>query len=251
MQNTLIKSVEEIEIMTQGGQKLAAILDDVASQIRSGMTTQEVEDKAAELIKQSGGQSTFKGFHGYPAVSCISINDEVVHGIPGPRVIKDGDIVGLDLGLRWKGYCTDTAITVPVGRIPDKTKELIAVTEEAFRIGLRQAKVGNRIGDIGHAIQEYAQAAGFGVVRDLTGHGIGKSPHEEPAVPNFGKPGQGEVIEEGMVIAIEPMITQGKYTVKQLSDGWTIVTADGLPAAHYEHTVAITKDGPKVLTALG
>lgn len=250
MPTNLIKSAAEIELMAQGGRKLAAILDEVASQIRAGMTTQEVEDIAAELIKQSGGQSTFKGFHGYPAVSCISVNDEVVHGLPGKRLIKDGDTVGVDLGLRWKGYCTDAAITVPVGRVPDKTKELIAVTEEAFRLGTEQAKVGNRTGDIGHAIQQYVEDAGFGVVRDLTGHGIGRNPHEEPSVPNFGKPGTGEALKEGMVIAIEPMVTEGKYQVKQLSDGWTIVTTDGQNAAHYEHTVAITKAGPKVLTAL-
>lgn len=250
MAKIYLKTKEEIELLAEGGEKLARIVDAVAGRVRAGITTAELEGYAVELIAQSGGQSTFKGFHGYPAVSCISVNEEVVHGIPGPRRLNDGDIVGVDIGLRYRGWCTDMAVTVPVGRIDPQVQELLDVTRQSLVVGLEQVKPGNRIGDIAAAIQEYIQEFKFGIVRDLTGHGIGREPHEEPSVPNFGRPGTGVVLEEGMVLAIEPMVTLGKAAVKQLDDGWTISTLDGSMSAHFEHTVAVTADGCRILTQL-
>lgn len=247
--NITLKTPEEIEIMAEGGRKLAAILESVAEATKPGVTTMELERLAQKLIDASGGESSFKGFHGYPAVSCISINDEVVHGMPGNRIIKNGDLVGIDIGLRYKGFCTDTATTVAVGVISNELQQLLDVTREALTVGLEQVKPGNRIGDISHAIEEYINEFDLGIVRDLTGHGIGRSPHEEPSIPNFGRAGTGPVMKEGMVLAIEPMVNLGGPEVKQLSDGWTIVTMDGSQAAHFEHTVAVTADGCRILTA--
>lgn len=234
--------------MAAGGKKLAAILDKVCAAIRPGMKTMELEVLAAELIEQSGGQSTFKGFHGYPAVSCVSVNDEVVHGIPGERVIQAGDIVGVDLGLRYQGFCTDTARTVAVGSVSKEVTELMAVTQAALKAGIDTVKPGARIGDISAAIESVIIPHGYGIVRDLAGHGIGRDQWEEPSIHNFGKAGTGPILKEGMVIAIEPMVTLGTHQVKQLADDWTIVTADGSWAAHYEHTVAVTATGHQVLT---
>lgn len=242
------KTIEEVELMAEGGQKLATVLQAVAQAVRPGISTQELEEMADRLLREAGGEPSFKGFHGYPAATCISVNEEVVHGIPGTRVLEAGDVVGIDVGLRYKGFCTDTAITVPVGKISHEAQKLLDVTREALSIGLEQVKPGNRIGDISAAIQQYVEPFGYGIVRDLTGHGIGRSPHEEPSIPNFGKAGTGPVIEEGMVLAIEPMVTLGRPEVKQLDDEWTIVTLDGSPAAHFEHTVAVTADGCQILT---
>lgn len=246
--NILIKSPAEIELMLEGGQRLAVIRDRLADFVRAGITTRQIEDLAVALIAESGGQSSFKGFHGYPAVSCISVNDEVVHGMPGPRVIEPGDVVGIDVGLKYKGFCTDTAVSVAVEPVDHRVSDLLSLTREALMVGIRAAVSGNRIGDISAAIAGVIDQPGFGIVRDLTGHGIGRSPHEDPPIPNFGKAGTGPLIEEGMVLAIEPMITLGSSQVKQLDDGWTIVTLDGSLAAHFEHTIAITAKGPKILT---
>lgn len=248
MSKVSLKTAEEINILSQGGAKLARIMSEVIAYIRPGLTTIEIDQQAANLITQSGGESTFKGFYNYPAVSCLSVNDQVVHGIPNDRVLKEGDIIGVDLGLRWQGFCTDMAVTVPVGKVSQQAEKIIAVAEQAFAVALKEIRIGNHLGDIGEAVQSFVEKAGFGVVRDLTGHGIGRQPHEEPAVPNFGRRGEGLLIESGMVLAIEPMITEGGYKVRQLADGWTVATADGLLASHHEHTIAVTPDGPKVLT---
>lgn len=243
-----LKNHEQIEIMADGGRKLAAILKSIADEVKPGIATQDLEAKAQELFEASGGEPTFLGFHGYPASICVSVNDEVVHGIPSTRIIEEGDIVGIDAGLRYKGWCTDTAITVPVGKVSDEINKLLMVTQESLSAGLNAAKPGNHVGDISAAVEAIIKKHGYGIVRDLTGHGIGKDQWEEPSIPNFGKPGTGPEIKEGMVIAVEPMVTLGSGRVKQLNDGWTIVTLDGSPAAHFEHTVAITKDGYRQIT---
>ena len=243
-----LKTPAEIELLAESGRRLAKVLYEVAATIKPGVKAIELEELAAKLIKEADAEPTFKGFHGYPAVSCVSINDQIVHGLPTEQIIHPGDLVGLDVGLRYKGWCTDMAVTVGVPPIDKEAKTLLAVTEESLTIGLAQVKPGNRLGDVAHAIQEYVEDQNFGVVRDLTGHGIGRQPHEEPSVPNFGKPGTGLILEEGMVLAIEPMVTMGKPAVKQLQDGWTIATVDGSLAAHFEHTIAVTKDGYRILT---
>lgn len=244
-----IKTAAEIEIMKEGGRRLATILTSLVEAVKPGITTQELEDLSRQLFKESGGEPTFLGFHGYPATICVSVNEEVVHGIPGSRIIKEGDLVGIDAGLRYKGFCTDTAITVAAGKLTHEQQALLDVTKESLMIGLAQVKPGNRIGDIGAAIQNYIEEFNYGIVRDLTGHGIGRDQWEEPAIPNFGKPGYGAVLKEGMTIAIEPMLTLGASgNVKQLDDGWTIVSMDGSNAAHFEHTVVVTDDGYEILT---
>lgn len=243
-----LKTPAEIALLAESGRRLARILAQVAATVKPGVRADALEKQAVSLIKQAGAEPTFKGFHGYPAVSCVSINDHVVHGLPSDQIIQAGDLVGLDLGLRYKGWCTDMAVTIGVPPLKPDAKRLLAVTRGSLAIGLEQVKPGNRIGDVAHAIQYHVEDHNFGVVRDLTGHGIGRQPHEEPSVPNFGKVSTGLVLEEGMVLAIEPMVTMGKPAVKQLDDGWTIATLDGSLAAHFEHTIAITKDGYKILT---
>lgn len=245
----ILKTVEEISLMAQGGAKLAAILEAVSKSVAPGLSTLELDKMAAKLISESGGESSFKGFHGYPAVTCVSRNEVVVHGIPDKNtILEEGDIVGIDIGLRYEGYCTDMACTVPVGKIDERAKKLLDITKKALDLGISSASAGAHIGDIGFAIQSYVEKSGFGLVRDLTGHGIGRNPHEEPSVPNFGKSGRGPLLVEGMVIAIEPMVTAGNPNVRQHNDGWTILTLDGSLSAHFEHTVAITATGPQVLT---
>lgn len=246
-----LKSPQEIAALRASGQRLAAVVVKLQSSIRPGVTTQAIEVEAGQLIREAQAESTFKGFHDYPAVSCISINEAVVHGLPGPRIIKPGDIVGLDLGLRYQGWCTDMAVTVIVPPIDPKSADLVTTTREALAIGLSMVKPGQTVGDIGSVIQRFVEGHGYGVVRDLTGHGIGRAPHEPPSIPNFGQPGRGPALEVGMVLAIEPMVTMGKPAVRQLDDGWTIVTVDGSPAAHFEHTVVITKEGCELLTKIG
>ncbi len=243
-----IKSSAELEIMAEGGRKLAAIREQLARAVAPGVTTAEIEELAVRLIAESGGQSTFKGFHGYPATTCISINEEVVHGIPGKRVIQDGDVVGIDVGLRYQGFCTDTATTVPVGKVSSELKKLLAVTQQALEAGINQVKPGASVGDISHAVESAIKPYGYGIVRDLAGHGIGREQWEEPTIHNIGKAGTGPILEPGMTIAIEPMVTLGGWQVIQLDDGWTIVTADRTRAAHFEHTVAVTKEGFAILT---
>lgn len=225
-----------------------ALLELEASIVPGKTTTMDLDRLAEKIIIGKGAIPSFKGYRGYPATLCAAVNDEVVHGIPGPRRLEEGDIIGMDLGAILDGYHGDSAMTVGIGKIADETERLLKVTRESLFVGLRAAKVGNRLSDIGHAIQAHVEKNGFSVVRDLVGHGIGRQMHEEPQIPNYGRPGRGVRLEEGMTLAIEPMVNTGGYEVESLPDHWTIVTADGGLSAHFEHTVAVTKDGPEILT---
>ena len=242
------KSASEIERMRTANALVADVLAELGSMVAPGVTTGELDAAAERLVRQRGAEPAFKGYRGYPATLCASINEQVVHGIPSARKLADGDIVSLDMGVKLDGFFGDSAITVPVGRVADDVLELLRVTQEALEKGIEQVRLGGRISDIGHAIQQYVEAHGFSVVREFVGHGIGASLHEEPQIANYGEPGRGPRLVEGMVLAIEPMVNMGRPAVKVLSDGWTAVTRDGSLSAHFEHTVAVTKDGPLVLT---
>ena len=226
----------------------ARVRDRVASLVRPGITTKELGDAAFSLIREFGGVSAFYGYHGFPGQICVSVNDEVVHGIPGLRVIRDGDLVSIDVGICFEGFIGDTAITVAAGSIDPEKKRLLEVTRAALDAGTAEAVAGNRVGDISHAIQTVVEAAGFSVVREFVGHGIGRDMHEDPQVPNFGKPGRGAKLRPGMTLAIEPMVNMGGAKVEVLEDGWTAVTKDGCPSAHFEHTVAVGVTAPEILT---
>lgn len=244
-----IKSPAKIEAMKEAGRLSAEALEAVASLIEPGISTAELDARAEELIVASGGRPAFKGYGGFPSTLCVSLNSTVVHGIPSPcTILCDGDIVSVDTGAVVDGWVGDNAVTFAVGTIGEQRKKLIEVTREAMDAGIAQAVPGNHLGDVGHAIQRHIEAAGFSVVRDYAGHGIGRRMHEPPQVLNFGEPGHGLRLEEGMVIAIEPMACEGSPAVRTLDDGWTVVTCDGKAAAHFERTVAITKDGPLILT---
>lgn len=245
----IIKKPEEIAIMAEAGKKLKHVLSQLRLAVKPGITTLELDEMAEKLIKEQGALVSFKGYQGYPYTLCASVNDEVVHTFPSERILEEGDIISMDLGLIWQGWQSDSAITVPVGKISDEIERLVRVTEEALWKGIEQMKPNNTLGDIGAAIQNHAEKAGFGVVRDLTGHGIGRDLHEPPAVPNFGKPHKGLKLQCGMVLAIEPMITMGDYKVIIDDENWTVKTRDGSIAAHFEHTIAITEKGTRVLTA--
>ncbi len=244
-----LKSPREIDLMRRAGQVVATILHEMCDMVEPGISTGELDRFAESRCKELGVKPAFKGYHGFPACVCISVNEEVVHGIPSKkRVLQAGDIVGMDFGVIYDGWFGDSARTVPVGKVSLEAQDLMTRTEEALRRGIEQARAGNRIFDIGHAIQNYVEGFGYGVVREFVGHGIGKALHEEPQVPNFGPRGKGLALKEGMVLAIEPMINAGSHEVRVLSDGWTAVTADRSLSAHFEHTVAITPEGPRVLT---
>jgi methionyl aminopeptidase len=244
-----IKSRSEIEKMRAAGKILARTLRLLSEAIVPGKTTTADVDALAErLVRDAGGICSFKGYRGYPASVCIEVNDVVVHGIPDKTVIHDGDIVGLDLGVMLDGWNADAAWTYAVGTITPQAQRLLNVTQESLMQGIAKARVGGTTGDIGAAVQKYCESNGYGVVRDLVGHGIGRTVHEEPNVPNFGKAGRGITLKEGMTICIEPMINEGTYRVKALADKWTTLTADGKLSAHFEHTVAITRSGPEILT---
>lgn len=244
-----IKSKSEIDKMRAAGAVVAAALAEVTSSIIPGKTTTlDLDNLAEAVIVGHGAIPSFKGYRGYPAVICVSVNDEVVHGIPGVRRLEEGDIVGIDLGAILDGYHGDSAMTVAVGEVSDEAKKLMRITRESLFAGIKEAKVGNRLGDISHAIQVHAEKNGFSVVRDLVGHGIGRNMHEDPQIPNYGKAGKGPILEEGMALAIEPMLNAGGYQIVVRPDNWTIVTKDGSNSAHFEHTVAITKHGPDILT---
>jgi methionyl aminopeptidase len=243
-----IKSPREIEIMRRSGKITSKTLSMLIKTVRAGMTTAQVDRLAEESIRSMGGIPTFVGYHGYRHTICASVNDEVVHGIPGHRVLTDGDLLSIDIGTTLDGYVSDSAITIPIGNVSAQAQRLIRVTQECLMFGIAQMQKGNRLSDIGAAIQVHAEANGFGVVRDLVGHGIGTNMHEEPQVPNYGQPGQGPVLRPGLCLAIEPMITEGAFAVETLDDGWTVVTEDGKLAAHFEHTIAITDEGPRILT---
>ncbi|RLA79743.1 MAG: type I methionyl aminopeptidase [Deltaproteobacteria bacterium] len=243
-----LRTKEEIEKLRRSNRLVAQALLKVREAIRPGVTTAELDRIAEETIRKGGGRPAFKGYRGYPANLCVSVNEEVVHGIPGPRRLQEGDIVSLDLGVLMDGYYGDAAITVPVGKVSEEAQKLIEVTEEALHKGIEKARVGNRLYDISHAIQSWVESFGFSVVRDFVGHGIGRQLHEEPQVPNFGPPNQGPRLMVGMVLAIEPMVNAGGWQVKVREDGWTVVTADGSLSAHFEHTIAITEEGPDILS---
>lgn len=243
-----IKSPGELQTLREAGKILAEIAETLKSSLKSGITTQDVDRSAEKLMKDKGVIPAFKGYRGFPACVCTSINQEVVHGIPGNRVLRDGDILSLDVGIVHKNYYSDTAFTVSIGNVPEQTKRLLKITEESLMKGIEKARVNNHLSDISHAVQAHVESNGFSVVRDFVGHGIGRYLHEEPEIPNFGEAHQGPVLKEGMVFAIEPMVNMGTWKTRVLSDGWTVVTEDGKPSAHFEHTIAITKDGPQILT---
>lgn len=246
----LIKSAAEIEKMKVAGRATARVLRLLGEAIVPGKSTPKaLDDLAGQLIAEAGGTPSFLNYRGYPANTCISVNDTVVHGIPDDRPLEEGDIVSIDLGVIVDGWHGDSAWTFPVGEISKDAQRLLSVTRESLNQGIAKAKVGGHVGDIGAAVQRYVEGAGCGVVRDLVGHGIGRHLHEEPhSIPNFGKAGKGEVLREGMTICIEPMVNAGTWKVKTMKDGWTVKSADGSLAAHFEHAVAITKDGPVLLT---
>lgn len=243
-----IKTPDEISIMRESGSILFKCLEMLSSECHDGVTTGQLDKLAEDFIRSHGGIPTFKGYQGYPGSACISVNEEVVHGIPGHRVIHNGDIVSVDCGVTWQGWVSDSARTIVVGEIPAHVQRLVDVTKECLYLGISQAVAGNFIADIGRAVQEHAEKHGFGVVRELVGHGVGRSMHEAPQVPNYLTGRKGPMLKEGMVIAIEPMINLGTPDVRQLLDGWTYVTRDMKPSAHFEHTVAITQNGPMILT---
>jgi len=246
-----IKTAEDIRRMRTAGTVVARTIEDLRNSLIPGRTTTEDLDRlASRLLKERGAKSSFRGFRGYPKTICVAVNEEVVHGIPGKRVINAGDIVGVDVGAAMDGYHADAATTLAVGEVTERVVRFLDLSKQALMAGIEQAVPGNRIGDIGHAIQEFAEKHGYSVVRDLVGHGIGFTLHEEPQVPNYGNPGEGILLREGMTLAIEPMVNMGGPEVQTLSDGWTCVTRDGMVSAHFEHTVAITADGPDILTLL-
>jgi methionyl aminopeptidase len=245
-----IKSAKEIELMRIAGRIVAETHEKIKEVIKPGITTKELDIIAEEYIRKCGALPAFKGYYGFPASICASVNEQVVHGFPGPVALKEGDIVGIDIGAVYEGYYGDAARTHGVGNISSEAQRLIRVTKESFFAGIEYAREGNRLSDISHAIQSYVESHGYSVVRDLVGHGIGKKMHEDPQVPNYGAPGRGPRLAAGMALAIEPMVNQGKYAVKTLSDGWTVVTADGTLSAHYENTIIITKGAPEILTLL-
>lgn len=244
-----IKSGREIEKMARAGHILARIMDELAGVIRPGVATLELDRKAASLMAEARVRSAFKGYRGYPAHICVSLNEEVVHGIPGVRKLAEGDIAAIDIGIEDSGYFVDMAKTFPVGCISDEKEGLIAVTKAALEEAIKMMRPGNRLFDISSAVQRYAESRGFSVVRDFVGHGIGLGLHEEPQIPNYGSAGEGPLLEEGMVFAVEPMINCGGWEVEIAQDGWTAVTKDRRPSAHFEHTVAILRNGSLILTA--
>lgn len=248
----ILKTPDEIEIMARASKIVAETLQVLKREVRPGMTTEDLDRIAENHIRARGGIPAFKGYRSYPKTLCASVNEQVVHGIPSARrVLKEGDIIGLDLGAIVEGFYGDAAMTVPVGAVSTKVAALLRVTEEALYKGIEQARMGNRLSDISHAVQRHAEAAGFAVVTDFVGHGIGRQLHEEPQVPNYGKPGQGPRLQVGMVLAIEPMVNMGQSGVRILDDQWTAVTKDGSLSAHFEHTIAIQAEGPaRILTQL-
>ena len=246
----ILKSQKELLLMREAGRLVAEAQALIEKHLRPGVTTKELDELIASFLKEKKAQSTFLGYRGFPAHICTAINEEVVHGIPGRRRLSNGDIIGIDIGVRLNGYCGDHAVTYPVGEISSQAKELLEVTEEALYRGIEKAVIGNRLSDISHAIQSYVEGKGYSVVRDYVGHGIGQKMHEDPPVPHFGPPGRGPRLKEGMVLAIEPMVNVGDFRVKVKGDNWTVVTLDGSLSAQFEHTVAITRKGPWILTAL-
>ena len=243
-----LKSSEEIEIIRQGAEILSRAHAEVAKQVKPGVTTESLDRVAEAYIRDHEGEPSFKGYNGFPGSLCISVNEQVVHGIPGSTTLQDGDIVSIDCGVFYRGFHSDAAYTYPVGEVTEEVQRLLKVTKESLYLGIENAKSGNRIGDIGFAIQKYVEDFGFSVVRELVGHGIGKTLHESPEVPNYGKRGRGTKLKTGLILAIEPMVNMGTRNIIQESDGWTIRTRDHKPSAHFEHTVAVLNGTPEILT---
>ncbi len=247
----VLKSSDELLAMRRAGLVVARAHEIVREMVRPGVTTLQIDQAVEEFLRKENAIPAFKGYHGYPATICASVNEVVVHGIPSSDVVlEEGSIIGIDIGAFVDGFCGDSAWTYPVGEVSDEVKTLLKVGEESLYRGIAQAVVGNRLSDISHAVQQYAESFGFSVVRDFVGHGIGRKMHEDPPVPNFGRPGRGPRLKAGMTLAIEPMINAGDYEVEVLEDNWTAVTRDGSWSVHFEHTVAITDDGPQILTSL-
>jgi methionyl aminopeptidase len=242
------KSPAEIERMRAANALVANVLAELEAMVAPGVTTADLDEVAERLVREGGAEPAFKGYRGYPATLCASVNEQVVHGIPSPRKLVEGDIISLDMGVKLNGFYGDSAVTVPVGRVSAETAALLRVTREALEKAIGEVKLGGRISDIGHAVQQHVEANGFSVVREFVGHGIGASLHEEPQIANYGEPGRGPRLAEGMTLAIEPMVNMGRPAVRVLADGWTAVTKDGSLSAHFEHTVAVTKSGPLVMT---
>jgi methionyl aminopeptidase len=244
----ICKSPVEIEKMRDASALVAEVLAELAGMVAPGISTLELDREAERLVRAAGAEPAFKGYRGYPCTLCASVNEQVIHGIPNKRPLVEGDVVSLDMGVKKHGFFGDSAVTVPVGRVSEEAQLLLRVTQESLAKGIEQVRLGGRVSDIGHAIQKHVEAHGFSVVREFVGHGIGASLHEEPQIANYGEPGRGPRLAEGMTLAIEPMVNVGKAAVKMLSDGWTAVTRDGSLSAHFEHTVAVTAQGPLVLT---
>jgi methionyl aminopeptidase len=246
----IIKSAREIEIMRQAGRIVATVLAELKSQVKPGMKTRILDEIAQRETGKLGAVPSFKGYHGYPASVCVSINDEIVHGIPGDRVMNEGDIVSIDFGVIYNDFQGDAAVTVGVGSITPEAEKLLEATEGSLIAGIQAARAGVRLGDVSSAIQNYAETRGYSVVREYTGHGIGRNMHEDPQIPNFGIPGQGSLLRKGMTFALEPMINIGEWRTRLEDDNWTVKTSDGSLSAHFEHTIAITEEGSEILTAL-
>jgi len=246
----ILKSPQEIAKIRAAGRIVAGAIEELKTRVRPGIKTKELDRIAEEFIHKKGGIPAFKGYRGYPNTLCISVNEEIVHGIPSDRVLEEGDIAGIDLGVLLDGYYGDAAVTLPAGPVSSQAKRLMETTEAALYKAIDAAVIGNRVSDIAHTIQSYVEGAGYSVVREFVGHGIGRSLHEDPPVPNFGEPGQGPQLREGMVLAIEPMVNAGRSDLFVLENGWTAVTKDRSLSAHFEHTVAVTKNGPLILTVL-
>lgn len=245
-----LKSKEQLEKMRIAGRIVAEVLQIMKEMVKPGVTTKELDKKAEAHIRKYGAIPAFKGYQGFPATLCTSVNEEVVHGIPSLRVLENGDIISIDCGAVLDGYFGDSAITLPVGEVDSEKTNLLAVCQQSLKEGISQACIGNRLFDISHAVQSYVESKGMSVVRDYVGHGIGRKMHEQPQIPNFGKPGRGPRLEIGMALAIEPMVNLGGYQVETLKDNWTVVTKDRRASAHFEHTVAITENGPEILTRI-
>jgi methionyl aminopeptidase len=248
--NIAIKSPEELITLREAGKILAGIFEEIKRSLKIGMTTGDIDAMAEALIRRNKVGAAFKNYRGYPACSCVSVNEEIIHGIPGTRQVKDGDVVGVDIGIVYRDYYSDMAMTFGFGELDAGRQRLLDVTRQALARGITEARPGNRLGDISHAVQRYVESKGFSVVRDFVGHGIGSKLHEDPEIPNYGEPHQGPLLKPGMVFAIEPMVNMGSSGTKVLKDGWTAVTVDKKPSAHFEHTVAITESGPVILTVV-
>ncbi len=242
------KSKKELEKMRAAGRLVAQVREELRRRVAPGVTTLELDAAAERMIRDAGALPTFKGYNGFPYSICASVNEQVVHGFPSDYALKEGDIFSLDCGVTLEGFVGDTATTIPVGRVAEDRLRLIRVAEQCLELAIEQCRPGKHLGDIGHAVQAHAEGHGYTIVRDYVGHGIGRRMHEDPQIPNYGKPGKGPVIRAGYVFAVEPMINMGTHYTKTLADGWTVVTVDGRPSAHVEHTIAITEEGPEVLT---